>query len=66
MIVNVDNAKCLGCKHCYDVCPIDVYGWSEGDNRPVVAYDEECQMCFICQKECPASAIHIRIPIAFW
>ena len=66
MIVKVDNEKCVGCKHCYDVCPLDVYGWDEGEKCPVVTYDEECQMCFICQEECPAEAIHIRIPIAFW
>jgi len=66
LIVNVDNGKCIGCKRCYDVCPLDVYTWDGEANHPVVAYDEECQMCFVCQEECPADAIHIRIPIAFW
>ena len=66
MIVNVDNEKCIGCKRCYEVCPLDVYAWSDGTQHPVIAYEEECQMCFICQEECPAKAIKIRIPIAFW
>jgi NAD-dependent dihydropyrimidine dehydrogenase PreA subunit len=66
MIVNVDNAKCVGCRRCYDLCPLDVYEWDEKLKRPIVAYDEECQMCFICQEECTSGAIKIRIPIAFW
>ena len=66
MIVNVDGKKCIGCGCCYDVCPLDVLAWDEQAKRPVVVYEEECQMCFICQEECPADAVHIRIPIAFW
>jgi adenylylsulfate reductase, subunit B len=66
MIVNIDNEKCAGCGRCYEVCPLDVYRWNQEAKRPVVAYDEECQMCFVCQEECPAEAIHVRVPIAFW
>jgi len=66
MIVNVDSKKCIGCRCCYDVCPLDVFVWDKQSKRPVVVYEEECQMCFICQEECPADAVHIRIPIAFW
>lgn len=66
MIVNVDYEKCVGCRRCYEVCPLDVYEWDERDKCPVVSYDGECQMCFICQEECPVEAIKIRTPIAFW
>ena len=66
MIINVDGEKCTGCRCCYDVCPLDIFVWDEQAKRSVVAYEEECQMCFICQEECPADAVHIRIPIAFW
>jgi NAD-dependent dihydropyrimidine dehydrogenase PreA subunit len=66
MKVNVDEEKCTGCRHCYEVCPLDVYSWDEDEGKPVVAYEDECQMCFICQEECPAEAVKIRVPIIFW
>lgn len=66
MIVNLNREKCVGCGRCYEVCPLDVYEWDDGSKRPIPTYDEECQMCFICQEECPEGAIYIKIPIAFW
>jgi NAD-dependent dihydropyrimidine dehydrogenase PreA subunit len=66
MIINIDTEKCIGCKHCYEVCPLDIYTWNEELKRPIIAYEEECQMCFVCQEECQVDALRIKIPIAFW
>jgi NAD-dependent dihydropyrimidine dehydrogenase PreA subunit len=66
MKVNVDKEKCTGCRRCYEVCPLDVYSWDEDEGKPVVVYEDECQMCFICQEECPAESVKISVPIIFW
>jgi len=57
---------CTGCGRCYEFCPLDVIAWDDEEDRPVVAYPDECQLCFICQVECPEGAIKVKIPIIFW
>ena len=66
MSVRFDYKRCTGCKVCYEVCPLDILAWDEKANQPYMAYVEECQLCFICQVECPEDAIKVEIPIAFW
>ncbi len=43
-----------------------IIAWYEEDNRPYIKYPDECQLCFICQVECPAKAIKVKIILAFW
>ena len=66
MTVSIDYERCSGCKRCYKLCPLDIIAWDEEKGRPYVAYPDECQLCFICQIECPEKAIEIRVPIIFW
>ena len=66
MTAKIDYERCKGCRRCYEVCPLDIIAWYEEMNRPVVAYPNECQLCFICQEECPEEAIKVKIPIIFW
>ena len=65
MTATFDYGKCTRCGTCYSLCPLDVIVVGE-DGRPSVRYPDECQLCFICQEECPARAIHVKIPLAFW
>ena len=65
-IVRVDYSKCSGCKKCYSVCPIDVFTWDEQENKPVVAYDEECWACGICWMDCASRAIDMHLPATNW
>jgi len=66
MTCHIEHERCTGCKKCYEVCPLDIIAWDEKKNKPYVAYPEECQLCFICQEECPAEAIKVKVPVAFW
>ena len=66
MTAEFDYEKCTSCKRCYELCPLDIIAWDEEENRPYVKYPDECQLCFICQVECPAKAIKVKIPLAFW
>ncbi len=65
MTATFDYEKCTKCGTCYSLCPLDVISLEE-NGKPYVKYPDECQLCFICQVECPASAIHVKIPLAFW
>ena len=60
-----DYEKCTRCRKCYDLCPLDIISLDE-EERPYTKYPDECQLCFICQVECPEKAIHVKIPLAFW
>ena len=66
MTAEFDYENCTGCRRCYELCPLDIIAWDEEENRPYVKYPDECQLCFICQTECPAKAIKVKLPLAFW
>jgi len=66
MTATFDYDKCIKCKKCYNLCPLDIIAWDEKDNKPYVKYPDECQLCFICQVECPEKAIKVKIPLDFW
>ena len=65
-VVKVDNSKCIGCKTCYEMCPMDVFTWDKENKKPVVAYIEECWICGICWMDCGSRAIDIRLPASNW
>lgn len=60
-----DYNKCTRCRKCYDLCPLDIISLDE-EGKPYTKYPDECQLCFICQVECPEKAIQVKIPLAFW
>ncbi len=66
MTAKFDYEKCASCRRCYELCPLDIIAWDEEENRPYAKYPDECQLCFICQTECPSKAIKVKIPLAFW
>jgi len=65
MTAEFDYEKCTECKICFELCPLDIIAWCEEDYKPYMKYPAECQLCFICQVECPAKAIKVKIPLAF-
>lgn len=65
-VVKIDYNKCIGCKTCYDVCPVDIFIWDQKEGKPVWTYEEECWMCGVCWMDCPVRAIDVRIPASNW
>ena len=65
MTAEFNYEECTKCGICYDLCPLDVISLN-AEEEPYVLYPDECQLCFICQVECPAKAVHVKIPLAFW
>ena len=66
MPVKIDYTKCNGCKLCYDICPMDVFGWDEEKELPYLAYEAECWHEGHCEIDCPKGAIEIMYPAMLW
>ena len=59
----IDKRLCDGCGECYDMCPMDIFGWDEAENMPTIAYPGECSICCFCETTCPQVAIDVKISL---
>lgn len=57
MIELVSENRCIGCNMCVKVCPTNVFDKTE--DIPVIARQEDCQTCFICEAYCPVDALYV-------
>ncbi|MFC4779047.1 4Fe-4S binding protein [Paenibacillus sp. GCM10023252] len=57
MIELVSSERCIGCNLCVKVCPTNVFDKTE--HEPVIARQEDCQTCFICEAYCPVDALYV-------
>lgn len=63
--ITVNYRLCIGCKKCYEICPMDVFDFDVGKKRLHVAYPEECWYCGACIYDCPIEgALQMEIPMA--
>ncbi len=58
MIELVVEGACIGCDICVRVCPTDVFDAVEGA-APVIARQEDCHTCMVCELHCPADALYV-------
>ncbi len=58
-VLKADTNRCNGCKTCVDVCFVNAIGWDELRELPFLKYPEDCQICAVCERACPAEAIEI-------
>lgn len=52
---------CTGCGVCVEVCPTDVLRLVDG--VAVVAYEKDCQACFLCVIDCSFRAISVKVQL---
>lgn len=57
--IRIDNETCIGCKACYKACFVDVLRWDEIEEKPIVAYPEDCVHCNYCEVSCPKECIEV-------
>ncbi len=62
MIEVVSAARCIRCDICVRVCPADVFR-KDADGLPVIARQDDCQTCFLCEIYCPTDALYVS-PLA--
>ena len=60
--IEIDEDMCTSCKMCVNVCYVDVIRWDAEEERPVVAYPEDCAWCLFCEAHCPVDCIEV-IPV---
>jgi len=55
-IIKIDPDLCTNCGTCIQVCPLDVLRLSP-EGKPFIAYQEDCQSCYICAVYCQTDAL---------
>ena len=50
--------QCVECDLCVKVCPTNVFERREG-KAPVIARQNDCQTCYMCELYCPAKALYV-------
>ncbi|GGJ70617.1 4Fe-4S dicluster domain-containing protein [Streptomyces brasiliensis] len=58
MIELVSSQRCIGCDKCVHVCPTNVFDRG-ADGIPVIARQDDCQTCFMCEAYCPVDALFV-------
>jgi NAD-dependent dihydropyrimidine dehydrogenase PreA subunit len=58
MIELVVAERCLACNACVEVCPTNVFDTS-ATGIPVIARQEDCQTCFMCELYCKSDALYV-------
>ena len=54
----IDEALCIGCTHCREVCPVDAIVGAHQLMHTVIA--QECTGCELCIDRCPVDCIDMR------
>lgn len=57
MIEVIDAERCTSCDICVNVCPTNVFDKTDG--IPVIARQDDCQTCFLCELYCPEDALWV-------
>ncbi|WP_418647874.1 4Fe-4S binding protein [Thauera butanivorans] len=58
MIELVSESRCIECGLCIRVCPTNVFD-DRGGGFPVIARQDDCQTCYICEIYCPVDALYV-------
>jgi NAD-dependent dihydropyrimidine dehydrogenase PreA subunit len=58
-IQSIDKELCIGCGTCVEACPMDVIRMDDKVLYAVIKYPEDCQLCRLCELDCPQKAIYV-------
>jgi Ferredoxin len=54
----ISENRCIQCGLCIKVCPTNVFDEDDA-GMPVIARQEDCQTCFMCEAYCPVDAMYV-------
>lgn len=57
--ITIEREQCIGCKICIEVCPRNLYLFSEKDKKVDLRNPEKCINCNACVKRCLAQCLTI-------
>src|SRR5688572_6175096 len=60
----IDEARCIGCARCIDVCPVDAIVGAQSLMHTVV--EDWCIGCALCPPACPVDCIDMVAPRGRW
>jgi NAD-dependent dihydropyrimidine dehydrogenase PreA subunit len=63
MIEEIFASRCTGCNECVTACPDHVLDKGEGGAPPVIARQDQCQTCFLCELYCAHDAIYVGVAL---
>jgi NAD-dependent dihydropyrimidine dehydrogenase PreA subunit len=58
MIELLVTERCTRCNLCVTVCPTNVFD-AVAESHPVIARQEDCQTCYMCELYCQADALFV-------
>jgi len=59
-IVIIDEALCIGCAKCVELCPQKILYIDRNTKKCKVSEETRCDKLAGCQRICPAKAIKIK------
>jgi ech hydrogenase subunit C len=63
----VDQAKCIACAACVNVCPAQAIALVDGEGEREIRFThQDCIFCATCQDVCPSQAISLDTQVAPW
>jgi electron transport complex protein RnfB len=60
----IDEARCIGCTRCIEVCPVDAIVGAQSLMHTVV--EDWCIGCALCPPACPVDCIDMVAPSVLW
>ena len=60
-IERYDLDKCIGCRNCVNICPMDVFRFDEAEKKSIIAYPENCQNCGMCYWMCFGGSLQLSM-----
>ncbi|MCD6471945.1 4Fe-4S binding protein [Candidatus Aerophobetes bacterium] len=61
--IKIDKDRCQAslndCRECINICPVDVFQFKDGQIVTIPYNEDECTLCYMCEKKCPDKAIKV-------
>jgi ferredoxin len=57
--IEPDREICNGCRACFDICPVGVYGELDEDKKITFRDQHACFACSACARQCPERALSL-------